>query len=121
MDFEKYKISFDLKRPVKPKLPANMLDIQALQEYTKAVEIYNKEIELYKDKEKEYYKKRTEILEEFKNDLAIENHVNNLPKEIQDKIFSKAYADGHASGYHDIAWHYEELADFTLDIINFLK
>lgn len=121
MDFEKYKISVDLKTPVKPKLPANTLDIQALQEYTKAVELYNKEIELYKDKEKEYYKKRKEILEEFKNDLAVEYCVDDLPKEIQDKIFSKAYEDGHASGYYDIAWHYEELAEFTLDIIKFLK
>ena len=121
MDFEKYKISFELKKPVKPKLPDNMLDIQALQEYTKAVETYNKEIELYKDKEKEYYKKRKEALEEFKNDLAFEYCVDNLPKEIQDKIFSKAYEDGHASGYHDIAWHYEELAEFTLDVIKFLK
>lgn len=121
MDFEKYKISFDLKKLVKPKVPDNMLDIQALQEYTKAVEIYNKEIESYKDKEKEYYKKRKEILEEFKKDLAVENYVDDLPKEIQDKIFSKAYEDGHANGYYDIAWHYEELAEFILDIIKYLK
>ena len=48
----------------------------------------------------------------FCRDLADE-YAHDLPEEVQDKIFDRAWDSGHSSGYPQVAQDYEELAEFA--------
>lgn len=60
-------------------------------------------------------------LEEYRAGLPVENGIEHLPKAIEQRIYGKAYEDGHAYGYGEIATHYADIAEFTLDIIKLSK
>lgn len=36
-----------------------------------------------------------------------------VPWEVAEKVFVKAWEDGHASGEHEVAMHYEEIAEIV--------
>lgn len=55
-------------------------------------------------KEYEYFK--AALAKEFFGDTK-----NPLFQEVTDKVFSKAYENGHASGLRDVAYEYQELAE----------
>jgi hypothetical protein len=52
------------------------------------------------------------IVGEFKAYLA-DTYASSLPTAVQDRIWSKAWEDGHASGYSEIENHYIDNADFA--------
>lgn len=37
----------------------------------------------------------------------------DLPKTVAAKVFDKAWEDGHANGEHEVAMHYEEIAEIA--------
>lgn len=51
---------------------------------------------------------------EFQADLIDTYETHVLPDAVQTALFDKAWSDGHASGYHEVAYHYEELATLVL-------
>jgi len=55
------------------------------------------------------YDKRKEL----KDRLRSENFVPEVPRELTDLVFRKAWSDGHASGEHEVAQQYRELADIA--------
>lgn len=59
-----------------------------------------------------YRARQREIDRLFAVDLAQEL-ADDLPKTVQDRIFQLAWDEGHASGYSEVANHYEELAEFA--------
>lgn len=121
MNFDNYKVTFDIPKPVKPSVPTDLLDVKALNEYTEKVKEYNIDLQKYKEKEKEFKEKQNEAKIRYMNDLAKENGIDDLPKEIQQMVFNKAYEDGHSSGYYEVASIYAELAEFVLKIIQIMK
>lgn len=61
-------------------------------------------------------KRRDEL---FHNYLKESNAVNN--DAMHKAIYSKAYDDGHSSGYHEIECNYSELVDFANEVIKLSK
>ena len=41
----------------------------------------------------------------------------NLNEKMAEKIFNQAWEDGHANGYHDVAWRAQNLAELVDDCI----
>jgi hypothetical protein len=91
-------------------------------EFNKTGRYYN-EMPYFKYKKnlaghKAYSDRQNEIEDNFKSDLEKEFGTDILPKSIRDKIFSKAWEDGHAYGHSEVLIHYEDIADFVDDIIS---
>ena len=42
-----------------------------------------------------------------------EDYLHDLPVEVTDKVFRKAWEDGHASGTHEVEQQYRELAEIV--------
>lgn len=40
-----------------------------------------------------------------------------LSQKIESKIYSKAWADGHAYGFNEVEIHYGEIAELVLDVL----
>jgi hypothetical protein len=61
----------------------------------------------------DYVNKRAEgesnLLKEFKHDLAIENGIENHPK--LDKLWEKAWEHGHSSGLSEVKYWFEDLIE----------
>lgn len=119
--YEQYIAKFDKRKPVKPTLPKDMLDINELKKYTEKVNEYNIALQEYKVEYKKYCKEQASLDDKFKHDLAAEYGTDKLPDNVQCLIFSKAYEDGHADGYQSVEYHYEELAEFVLKILEYMK
>lgn len=64
-----------------------------------------------------YHQECQAVTNEFKDALAKE-YCSQWPKERTDKIFEKAWADGHSNGYCEVEGNYSELVDFVIDIIS---
>ena len=43
-----------------------------------------------------------------------EGGTEDLPVEVDDALFSKAWEHGHSSGYHEVEYYYCDLADLVL-------
>lgn len=50
----------------------------------------------------------------YREYLLDEAGTRELPVEVDDKLFSQAWQDGHSSGYHEVELIYCELADLVL-------
>jgi hypothetical protein len=50
----------------------------------------------------------------YREFLLDEAGTRELPVEVDDKLFSQAWQDGHSSGYHEVELIYCELADLVL-------
>lgn len=61
---------------------------------------------------KAYRERDAEIRAQFEKDLA-EEFAHDLHEGAQGVIFNKAWEDGHASGYEEVAMHYEELTNIV--------
>lgn len=64
-------------------------------------------------KNKEYQKEDYRIYNLFKEDALKEVGLLNHPK--ADKIYNKAWNDGHAYGYGEVLTHLENLAELFID------
>jgi len=52
------------------------------------------------------------VVAKFRASLA-KDYAYNLPAAVQDRIWSKAWDDGHHAGYSEVEGHYEELSEFA--------
>lgn len=62
-----------------------------------------------------YQKAHSLITSRFAQALATE-YTPDLPSVIQESIFQKAWSDGHSSGYHEVEYAYQELANLANQI-----
>lgn len=69
---------------------------------------YNVAMKAYRDDERE-------LRQKFEDDLA-EMHGIAPRSELHRVIYAKAWEDGHSCGFHEVANHYDELADFAEDV-----
>jgi len=71
------------------------------------------------------YKERANLYRElshvaheiFKAALEKYYKVESLSQKAKDKLYNKAYSDGHSSGFNEIRYHYSELVMFYEDMI----
>lgn len=60
-----------------------------------------------------YYKEESELVDLFKKDLELSHGLSDHPK--KDLLFQKAWQSGHASGLHEVANFYADLAILLKD------
>lgn len=47
-----------------------------------------------------------------------DTYASEIPAGAHGAIFSKAWADGHSSGYGEVEMHYQDLAELALTVLN---
>lgn len=72
------------------------------EEYVKATYAYNEQHSL--------------LRKQFRKDLKA-HYLFDALEEYDDIIYSKAWEDGHAGGFGDVACHYEEMVNFVEEIV----
>lgn len=104
----KFAETFLLPYPPAPSKPANPrrhlseFTSTELLEYAKEMERYEASLTEYKAVEKEYNARKTlinSIIEEYIREVS---GLNSIPEQYQDKVYSRAYSDGHAYGFSEI-------------------
>ena len=72
-----------------------------------------------------YHKAQAELDKQFHDDVVSmimteyghRFYRRNLNEKMAEKIFNQAWEDGHANGYHDVAWRAKNLAELVDDCI----
>lgn len=109
IEYAKSEIPDFIEKPSKPILSnkptsADALDYAyKLKEYEDLVVIYEEQKKNRKEKANEI----DEIIEEFIKDAAC---LKNVPEKYRDKVYSKAYSDGHSGGFYSV---YQELCELV--------
>lgn len=67
-----------------------------------------------------YRKAQAELDRKFSDDVinVIASMYDMLNKKMVEKIFYQAWEDGHANGYHDVAWRAQVLAELVVGCIS---
>ena len=70
-----------------------------------------------------YYAKRRELEKKANRlfEILLRGEYLHLSDEVYNKCYSKAYEDGHAYGYDEVAMYLSEIVDFVEDIIKLTK
>lgn len=95
---------------VKPRLVLNPTSQQAkefsiaLEKYENSIVEYDKLVSLYREENK----RLNDLIFEF---ISEESGLNTIPEKSRSKVFSKAYEDGHSSGYYSVYQELVELVD----------
>lgn len=61
-----------------------------------------------------YLADQARLDKEFRADLIEEHQTGVLPDEVESALYAKAYEDGHSAGRHEVAIHYDNLAELVL-------
>ena len=99
-----------IERPTKPILSNKPKSAEAL-DYAYKLKEYEDLIIIYEEQKKNRQKKINEIddiIEEFIKDVAC---LKNVPEKYRDKVYSKAYSDGHSGGFYEVYQNLCELVD----------
>ena len=72
-------------------------------------EFYAKSSEMFKEHQRKRNNETRIKTEQFKNDLALVNGLENHPK--LDKLWNKAWEHGHSSGLHEVRYYFENLME----------
>ena len=75
----------------------------------KKSEINDRARESYRENEMKRGKEQSDKTAEFKNDLAIDNGIENHPK--LDLLFSKAWEHGHSGGLSEVKYYFEDFIE----------
>lgn len=97
------------ERLSKPRLVSNPTSQEA-KEYAIALEKYENDLVEYNKLTSLYgreNKRLSELIVEF---ICEESGLNNIPEKSRGKVWSKAYQDGHSSGYYSV---YQELCELV--------
>ena len=88
-------------RPSKPTLQKNANSAEAknyailLEQYESAMESYSQEMALYKKNSQEIQSVIVDFIKEYAG-------INIVPVQYRDKVYLKAYSDGHAYGFYEV-------------------
>ena len=69
--------------------------------------------DLKKQHLQEYRKEESRLNHQFFKDCEVEFGFSDFPDKVKDFIHGKAYMDGHAYGFSEIASHYDGLVEFA--------
>jgi hypothetical protein len=99
------------QRPIKPFLN-NKHSAAEVRAHADKLDIFEAEMKEYnaaKEINREFHGKVNGIIEEYMREVSGLNRI--VPKEKRDKVYSKAYSDGHSSGYYEVYINLCELVD----------
>lgn len=101
--------------PVKPFLKKGHTSAEA-QEYSKLLNTYESDMVAYRIAKDMYYDKTNPINGLIEQKLKEDSGLNKfVPEKNRDKVWSKAWADGHSSGYHEVYGHLCELVTLFIE------
>jgi hypothetical protein len=116
MDFSKYGNKMDY--PVQPKMPFLKHEyrriVEKVEEYTKELKQYHKDMIPYNEQLKKYREHDGELIQQFKQDLFKNCNVKDEAK--GEKVYSKAWEDGHSDGFESVANYFERYLDFAREL-----
>ena len=98
------------KIPIKPILSPDHTSTN-LEEYIEALRQYDKEKITYNEKLETYKERQRNINDVITNYIKEEAGLDIIPEQYRDKIYQKAYNDGHSNGYYEIYINLCELVD----------
>jgi len=99
-------------RPKKPYLPREHTSEDA-ELYAFELKNWEKDIEEYRERIKVFNAETRRLEDQFKHDALDDVGLLNHPK--ADKIYSKAWEDGHSSGLYSVYQELCDLAELFLD------
>lgn len=109
MDYNKYTNRFEypsikVLHDYATKITAEILDITATgREIKEMIDKIPERVKIHEEELKNKYKKEENRLHMlFKKDALEEAELSFLPKEIQERIFLRAWDDGHSCGYSGV-------------------
>ena len=93
----------------KPFLDRNASATDA-HEYAKKLEQYEKALVTHKEERRIYGEKTLEINATIEVLIKVQAGLEKVPEKSRSKVWSKAYQDGHSSGYYQV---YQELCELV--------
>lgn len=113
-NFKKYQPTHS--KPKKPVLPTNPTSLDA-KNFASELEVYETLIEEWKKVENENKMYNMEIDSMILDYIKEESGLNNLnvSDKVKNNTFSKAWCDGHSSGYVEVYYHLLELVEMQKD------
>jgi len=99
-------------RPKKPILSREHTSEDA-ELYAASLKTWEKDMETYQESMKEYRAETHRLMDKFRHDALDDVGLLNHPK--ADKIYSKAWEDGHSSGLYSVYQELCDLAELFLD------
>jgi hypothetical protein len=98
------------RKPNKPplRINANSSEVKA---YAALLEVWENDCLEYDLKYSEYKLRISEIDDVIVEFIKEQSGLLNIPKQYQDKVYSKAYCDGHSEGHYGIFQCLEDLVD----------
>ena len=100
------------KRPTKPILGRNATSDDALQ-YAEELKKWEKEILIHKVEMEKWNAENNRVHAEFRADATEYAGLKDHPK--ADAVWSKAWEHGHSSGFSEVLYWLEDLAELVLD------
>jgi len=67
--------------------------------------------------QKNAYRAEISALENQWREWLENEYAEDIPAEIQEKIWNSAWSDGHSNGYYSVLNYYTELAEYTKAVI----
>jgi hypothetical protein len=101
------------ERPSKPTLNKNH-NSQQVKIYSSQMEEYEKDMVQYDECLKIYRKECSDIAFIIEQLIKDEACLESVPEKSRDKVYSKAWSDGHSSGFYQV---YQELVELV-DLFN---
>ena len=95
-------------RVAKPILSKNPTSSEALA-YAHMLEIYEKRVIEHDALMVEYNKTTKKVNSVIQNYICDEAGLDSVPAKAKDKVWEKAWSDGHSSGYYEVYIHLQEL------------
>jgi hypothetical protein len=99
--------------PSKPNKP-RLQDTHTVEEvlaYVDNLRLYEQAMEVWTVARDAYYARSHEIAEQFRKDLEEEHSMTGHPK--ADKLYAKAWEDGHSAGFAEVENVYSDLIELV--------
>lgn len=102
------------KYPTQPSKPflATKHNSDQLAEYVQQFKLWETEMEKYKISKEEYNNKKQAIDQEIENGLKTNTGFYQVvPEQYQNKVWAKAWRDGHSEGWNNVEYHLNNLIE----------
>lgn len=99
-----------VSRPQKPSNSFKDHTSVGMREFADKLAIYETEYAEYLIQEKECKIHNQNVGDLIHDFICEESGLNTIPEQYQNKVFSKAWSDGHSSGYYEV---YQELCELV--------
>lgn len=99
-----------VSRPQKPSNSFKDHTAQGMRDYADKLAIYETEYAEYIIQEKNCKLHNIKVDALINSFICEDSGLNNIPEQYRNKVFSKAWSDGHSSGYYEV---YQELCELV--------